>query len=427
MQKMVRNELGFFADCRRYGDVVSFYFGPVPCYIFYDPAAIEDVLLTRADLFIKDASTRLLSEVLGNGLLVSEGAFWRRQRKLSAPPLRRRQIANYADQMVAFACKMRESLADGQTVDLHAVMMQLTLEIVVKTLFDLDFGDGGREVTEAIGTAIDQLQASNRAYYRAMIGEIVPMTREFLAARAQLRRSVDALIERRRQQLGDDLLSRLLAARDDEGQPMAIEQLRDEAVTMFTAGHETTALALTFAFLLLSEHPDVAATLSDELDSVLAGERPTLESIGRLNYTEAVVLETMRLYPPAWAIGREALQDCEIAGYPIPKGAQLYFIQLHNHRDPRWFDDPERFFPGRWLDGLEQRLPRFVYFPFGGGARICIGNHFARMELILTLATLAQTLRFETKVHVDQIELQGRVTLRPKGPVMTTVRTRVPS
>lgn len=427
ISRMVGSELDFFADCRRYGDVVMFYFGPVPCYIFYQPSAIEEVLLTRADGFIKDASTRMLSEVLGNGLLVSEGDFWRRQRKLAAPPLRRGQIANYASQMVAFASKIQADLGDSSRVDIHAVMMQLTLEIVVKTLFDLDLGDGGEEITEAIGTAIEQLQASNRAYLRSMLGGVIPMTREFMQARDRLRGTVDAMIERRRQNLGDDLLSRLLAARDEDGKPMEIGQLRDEAVTMFSAGHETTALALTFAFILLAEHPGVYAQLVAELDNVLAGEPPTLETLPQLRYTEAVVLETMRLYPPAWAIGREALRDCEVAGVPIPKGAQLYFAQLHTQRDPRWFPHPETFDPGRWLDGLEQQLPRFAYFPFGGGARICIGNHFARMEAILVLATLAQNLRFEPEAKLRDIPLQGRVTLRPRGPVMATVRRRLPA
>ncbi|MGB1016889.1 MAG: cytochrome P450, partial [Nannocystaceae bacterium] len=420
---MVGNELGFFADCRRYGDVVSFYLGPVPCYVFYDPAVIEEVLLTRADLFIKDASTRILSEVLGNGLLVSEGDFWRRQRKLAAPPLRRRQIANYAEQMVAFAVSHRECAEHEAPVDLHHAMMQLTLEIVVKTLFDLDFGGDGQRVTQAIGTAIEQLQSSNRAYLRSMLGGVIPMSQPFQAARAQLRQSVDELIARRRDNLGDDLLSRLIAARDENGQPMAIEQVRDEAVTMFSAGHETTALALTFAWVLLAQHPQVLAQMCEELDRVLGENPPGFDTLGQLEFTEAVVLETLRLYPPAWAIGREPIEDCELAGYRIPKGAQLYFSQMHTQRDPRWFPEPERFNPARWLGGLEQRLPRFAYFPFGGGARVCIGNHFARMETILVLATLAQKLTYKP-INIENLELRGRVTLRPSGPVMATIHHR---
>ena len=247
-------------------------------------------------------------------------------------------------------------------------------------------------------------------------------------ARDELDEILYAIIRERRAQgsEGDDLLGRLLEATDEEGAQMTDQQLRDEVATLFLAGHETTALALSYALLFLARHPPARARLREEVDEVLGGRPATMADVPALRFTDAVIRESMRLYPPVYAIGREALEDCVIAGWVVPRGAQVLMPQWTVHRDPRWFSDPEAFLPERWLDGLADRLPRFAYFPFGGGARVCVGNHFATLEAILVLATLMQHL----DVRADpgfRLTLSPSVTLRPRRGVQLDLRRRPPS
>ncbi len=303
-------------------------------------------------------------------------------------------------------------------------MMGLALSIVAKTLFNSDVADESRNVAEAIEVIMAYFLKPNRLL---PFRELLPSreNREFRAAIRQVDDVIFGIIHRRRAEGTDpgDLLARLLAARDDEGSGMTDRQLRDECVTLFLAGHETTAQALTFAFYLLCQNAEVADRLAAELDAVLDGRPPAVADVPNLVYTQAVVRETMRLYPPAWAIGRQALEDFELGGYFVRKGTQFLISQWVLHRDPRWWEAPEQFRPERWNDAFSRQLPKGTYIPFGDGPRVCIGNHFALMEAVLLLATLAQTYRVAA-VPGETLSLSPSITLRPKAGTRMLIRAR---
>lgn len=410
-----------------YGPASAFWLGGFRTYLFTEPALIEEVLLDREGVFLKDAITHELEDLLGHGLLTSEGELWRRQRKLAAPALKRKQIEAYADWMVELTRREIAAWRDGTTIELHHAMMALTLKIVVKTLFNLEVEDEVGRIGAAIDDAMDVFHVHTNTPWR-FVPRAIPThyRRRFARAVAELDAMVFRLIEQRRRDPaeGDDLLSRLLAANDDDGEGMSDKQLRDEVITMFLAGHETTALAVTYTWYLLSLAPDSARHLFDEVDEVL-GDRPaTADDVGRLPYVRAVVQESMRLYPPAWIVGREASRDTIVGGWHVPRGTQVLTPQCVVHRDARWFDDPDTFRPERWLGGeLERSIPRFAYFPFGGGPRVCIGNHFAMMEAILMVATIAQHWDMENMMS-GPMETQPAVTLRPIVPVSMRLHAR---
>jgi cytochrome P450 len=423
--QIMRDPFGFVVRAARdHGDVVRFRFGPLVFYMLNHPDDIEHVLRGNHRNYIKDKGTRLLSGVLGEGLLTSEGETWRRQRRLAQPAFQLDQIQKYGAAMVAYTGHMLKDWRPGQTRDVHADMMALTLEIVARTLF----GASVVGQAERVGRAMDEVMqfwASPLAMFSWLHWLPTPANRRYRRATRELNAIIADTIARRRAggPEGDDLLSRLLTVRDEDGSQMTDRQLRDELVTLFLAGHETTALALSFCFYLLALHPEADARLAAELDDVLGGRPPTAADVPRLRYTEWVVKEAMRLYPPAPSIGREALADCEVAGYHIPKGAQISLVQWVVQRDPRWFDDPEAFRPERWDNDLARRLPRCAYFPFGDGPRICIGNHFAMMEAVLILAAVAQRYRL-TLAPGFTLELLPSITLRPKRGVRMVVHER---
>jgi cytochrome P450 len=407
----------------RWGDCSSFRAGPDVVVLLFDPEAMGEVLLDREGRFIKDKVTRDLSLLLGNGLLTSEGSPWRRQRKLIAPSLQRRQIASYADAMVLRTARYAETLKDGEVRDVHADMMALTLEIVVETLFGAELG----ATYESVGHAMDVVMTSFQELvqsWRRLLPKWAPLRAR--KRMAESRRTIDqvifAVIQKQREGRteGDDLLSRLLAAKDDEGSGMTDVQLRDEAITMFVAGHETTANALAFALMLLADHPDVAARARAEARLVLGERAATADDLPKLRFTDAVIKETLRLYPPAYMIGREATERCAVGKWQLEQGDQVLMAPWVLHRDPRWFDSPLEFRPDRWADGLAERLPRNVYFPFGGGARVCIGNHFAMMEAVLVLATVARRASF-ARVPGRDVALMPSITLRPRAGVSLRV------
>jgi cytochrome P450 len=413
-----RDPLTFFTKVvQKYGDFVPLRFGPVRTFALHHPDLIEQMLVTQYRNFTKGKVLRRNRTLFGNGLLVSEGEFWRRQRKLAQPAFHRDRIAAYGEVMVECAQEMLAGWKEGEQRDLHTEMMALTLEIVTRTLFSAS----SQEKTEIVGEALHQAQESVMERMKGLM--LLP---EWLPARAnrQMRRAVsqlDAIVygfirERREQpQNHQDLLSMLLQAQDeDDGSVMTDKQLRDEALTLYLAGHETTSIALTFAWYLLAQHPEAEARLQQELAEVLQGRPPTVEDRARLPFTEGVILETMRLFPPAWATARNALADCEIGGYHIPAKSLLITTQWVMHRDPRYFDDPEAFRPERWADDLIRRLPKHVYFPFGSGPRVCIGNTFALMEGILLLATIAPHFRFLPQPDYSP-QLQAAITLRPRN------------
>ncbi len=417
--------LGFLTRCaREYGDVVRLRLGASTYYALNHPAMVEEVLRAQSTRVIKDKLTRILSPIVGQGLLTSEGEFWRRQRKLAQPGFQREAIERYGEVMVDHALKLSDAWRDGQTRDIHEDMMGLTLAIVAKTLFDAEVSGEADDVGRSLEVMM-HYYLNPMKWFR--IRELLPTreNRNFRAAVKRVDEVVYGIIRRRRESRNDtgDLLAHLLAAQDDEGAGMTDTQLRDECVTLFLAGHETTALTLTYTFHLLARHPEAEARLAAELAETLNGRPPTAADVARLTYTNWVVRESLRLYPPAWAFGREVVEPFELAGYPIPKGTQLMMSQWVLHRDPRWFDDPDSFRPERWAGDLQRRLPRGAYIPFGGGQRVCIGNHFAHMEAVLILATLAQRHRLATIPGPD-LALIPAITLRPGAGTRMVVHTR---
>ena len=329
--------------------------------------------------------------------------------------------------MVGAIERARAGWRDGETRDVHADMMGVTLDIVAESLFGADVSAGASDIGHIIGDLMEQfgrmLGLSGRFQPPAWVP--TPANRRLRRTRRQLDALILGIIEARKRsgEARDDLLSLLIRARDEGGGQMTDAQVRDEAVILFLAGHETTALALTYALYLLATHPVAQARLADEVGRVLGGRSPGLADLDKLAVTEAVILESMRLYPPAWGIGRQAQAPVEITGYAFPKGAEFVLSPWVVHRDARIFEDPEAFKPERWENDLQRRLPRFAYFPFGGGPRVCIGNRFAMMEAKLVLAGAVQRFRFDP-IPETAINLFPSVTLRPRGGVRLRLAAR---
>jgi cytochrome P450 len=422
-----RDQLGFYVSCaREYGDVVAVRLGPRRALLVYHPDAIEGVLVTRSRDFVKSPAVRLLRKVLGGGLLVAEGDSWLRQRRLVQPAFHRQRLAGYGELMVDCTERRLAEWKDGQVVDVHAEMMALTQAIVTRTLFDADVSDEAQAVGQASHVLMEDFGIRLGSVLR--LPHWVPTPANLRSARAirRLDQVVYRIIAGRRRSAEDrgDLLSILLHAQDaDDGTRMTDRQVRDEVMTLFMAGHETTAVALSWTWYLLAQHPDVDARLAQELRTVLNGRRPTVGDLPRLPYTEMVVTESMRLYPPAYAIGREAARPSEVAGQPVRRGVIVIVPTWVVHRDARWFPAPEEFRPERWADDLARRLPRYAYFPFGGGPRQCVGSAFAMMEAVLVLATLARCFRLELAPD-QRVSPTPYVTLRPEPGVRMHLAVR---
>jgi cytochrome P450 len=409
--------LGFLTRiAREYGDCVSFRLGWKRAFLVSHPDLIESILVTDSRNYIKHYVLRLLRPTLGNGLLLSENDFWLRQRRLMQPAFHRERVAGYGGIMVSYAERMLTSWSDGDTRDMHTEMMRLTLEIVAKALFDADVAEEAPEVGDALDMGMQTFVRRWRSLYPVPLWIPTPTNLRVKRFVRRLDRIIYRFIEERRASGRErgDLLSMLLSARDaDDGSRMTDRQIRDEAMTLFLAGHETTANALAWTWYLLSQHPEVDAMLAGELQSVLGGRSPTVVDLPQLRYTEMVVMEAMRIYPPVYAFGREAVRECTLGNYRVPKGTTVVMSQWVMHRDRRYFENPGKFDPQRWADGLAKRLPRFVYFPFGGGPRVCIGNSFAMMEAILILATMVPKFRF-TLLPGHPVVPRTTVTLRPE-------------
>ncbi len=423
-----RDPLNFLArSAREYGDVVRLQFPGPPAYLLSNPEHIEQVLVKHNRNFVKDRVTKQMLGILGNGLLTSDGDFWRRQRRLAQPAFHRERIDNYAHTMVSYTERMLEGWRDGEERNVHHDMMRLTLEIAAKTLVDADITDDSEEVGAALTAIMARFSDQGNGVFLRMLPDSVPTPSNlrFRRANRKLEEFIYGIVEERRRSGRDtgDLLSMLLHARDEDGSRMGDEQLRDELMTIVMAGHETTAITLSWTFYLLGGHPAVEEKLCSELEAALNGRPPKVADLSRLPYLDAVLKESMRLYPPAWAIGREAVEDCEIGGFHVPAKTQLFISQWVVHRDPRFFEVPEAFVPERWETGLGNRNPKFAYFPFGGGPRLCIGQSFARMEAALVLATIAQ--KFGLKPLPGQIvSPQPSITLRPKYGIRATLQER---
>ncbi|HKO97664.1 MAG TPA: cytochrome P450 [Pyrinomonadaceae bacterium] len=427
MNEFNRDSLSFITRCRDYGDVVRMRFFYVTAYFLYNPDDIEYVLSSNAKNFIKSMSLRsnFFHRLLGNGLLTSEGDFWRRQRRLAQPAFHRQRIGAYGDVMVDFASRQMSSWRDGEVRDIHREMMRLTLEIVVKTLFNADVSGDADKVAHVLEKIVQPF--ASQATLKWILDNRLPTPahRRFNQAAREIDEIVYRIIAERRSSGSDegDLLSMLLAAHDEDGSQMTDRQLRDEVMTIFLAGHETVALTLSWVWYLLAKNPDAERQFHEEIDRVLNGRPPTVEDIPNLKYTEMIAKESMRLYPPAYGLGREAIEDCEIGGYLVPRGSQVFAFSWAMHRDPRYFDDPESFRPERWTEDFSNSLPKYAYFPFGGGPRICVGNYFAMMEAVLLLATIGQRFRFDLAPgHI--VDLMPAMSLRPKDGIRVAVGAR---
>lgn len=423
---------------KQYGDLVYFRLAHMHTYLLGHPDLIREVLVTQSNKFEKaPLDKRILGKFLGNGLLTSDGNFHRRQRRLAQPAFHSKRIQNYAEVMVEYANQIMAGWQDEAVVDVTEEMMHLTMLIVSKTLFDADAITGSAGTAESISSAMHDFQAiSNRDYQRGFsLPSWIPTADNRLRNRAsaQFSQVMDQIIAERRQtavngQVADtgDLLSMLMLSVDEDGEFMDDKQLRDEVATLFAAGHETTSNALSWTWYLLAQHPEIEAKLHAELDNVLAGRQPTLADLPNLPYTLQIIKESMRLYPPAWILnGRVALEDAEIGGYTIPKGSTAFVSPYVMHHLPQYFAEPETFKPERFTPEFEKSLPKFAYMPFGGGARVCIGNAFAMMEAQLILATVAQKYQLELATS-DPIQYKAQITLTAQNGIPMKVVEREP-
>ena len=414
-----RDALGLLEACAQQGDAVRMRFGLSQLVVLSHPGLIEQVLVAKQHAFRKGAGTRRLRSLLGAGLLTSDGDVWRRQRRLAQPAFHRPRVTAFSDVMVDYTRRMLDGWRYGETRDIHLDMMELTLQIACKTLFDADVSADltvVRDATAVVGSHFQSRLTS--LLFLLPDGFPTPGNLRYQAAVRALDHLVYRFISERRRDQNDrgDLLSMLLQAHDAEAPETRLNdrEVRDEVMTFLLAGHETTALALAWACYALDQHPQAAEQLRDELERELGGRPPGLQDLPRLRYLNAVVSETLRLYPPAYVIGRQPLEDVDIGGYPIPRTASLLMSPWVVQRDRRWFADPQAFCPERWLDGrLARELPHFAYFPFGGGQRQCIGATFAQLEINLVLATLLQRVRLALEPG-HPIEPLAVITLRPK-------------
>ena len=410
------------------GDVGSFHFGPLPLVIFNTSEYVHSIFVEHAFDFDKgEAIHNAFRPVIGNGIFTSEGAFHRQQRKLMAPSFQPRQIAGYADTMDKYSEQIQQGWRDGEIVDVSNKMTQLTMSIVGKVLFDANVFTEADELGAAMSTVLGHVTHTLSTLFPIPLSWPTPRNRHTRQAIAVLRGRIQKMIAERQASTEErnDLLSILLQAREEDGSRMSDEQICDESLTLFGAGHETTATALAWAWYLLATHPDIYRNMQQEVDSALQGAAPTYADLARLPYTLQVFKETMRLYPPAYGILRAALHDIEIDGYFIPKNGYVVVCPYTLHRRQDYFPEPEKFDPQRFTPENEKRLPRYAYMPFGAGPRICIGNHFAMMEGHLLLATLAQRVAFELVVGQQIVpDPNVNLTIRPKFGVKMIVRRR---
>jgi cytochrome P450 len=421
------DRLGCFTRwARDYGDFVPLRLGPRRGFLLSHPDYLREVLVSQQHNFIRPYPVRQSRTTFGDSMFITSGPRWLRQRHLAQPAFDHRHVNAYAQAMVDCTERMLARWRDGERRDIHQEMMALTLAVVGRTLFDADVEGDAQAVGQAMTVVLERFTA--RMDSALPLPERLP-TPGILRLRHAVRQ-IDTVIYRMIREVrdGDEddrhLLALLLRARDEDGNTMTDTDVRDEAMAFFLAGHETTALALTWTFYLLSQHPQAQAALDEELRAVLDGRPPTAADLPRLPYTGMVLRESMRLYPPAYAFARDSLADCEIGGWLVPGGSTVIMSQWVLHHDPRYWKQPERFDPDRWVGDLAARLPRFVYFPFGGGPHLCIGSGFATLEATLLLATIAQRFRLAL-VPDHPVVLQPLMTLRPRHGVRMSLHERV--
>ncbi len=443
---------------KTYGNIAHYKFLGTPIVFINDPEYIREILINQAASFVKERTVRRMKILLGEGLITSDDPIHMRQRKIAAPAFHRQRIAAYGDQIVACAAAQQKNWRPGQHIDIAAASMGLSLEIVARTLFDSEVTSDIRSINDEVNIIMD-LYNFIVAFPRieSFLHLPIPGIRKFRRSKTRLDAIVDRIIDQHRQAAAQgqpdkgDLLSMLLSSRDEDDTQhagMSNEQVRDEVLTIFLAGYETVANGLAWTWYLLSQNPEAEAKLHAELDVVLGSPAsqnsgcpisgpsdmgshtaprtrrlPTLADYPALRYTEQVFAESMRLYPPAWAMGRMSTRPVSLGPYRIPPGAHFFFSQYIMGRDPQYFPDPLRFDPDRFSPENKAARPKFTYFPFGGGSRQCIGESFAWMEGVFSIATIASRWRMSYLGAVPP-EVQAKITLRPKGPLMMQLTPR---
>jgi cytochrome P450 len=413
---------------REYGDIVSLPIAFQDRILLSHPDYVEQLLVIQQGNFHKSELTKRVTEgLLGQGLLISEGEFWRRQRRLAQPAFHRSRIHEYAATMLESAQAQIRPWHDGEERDVASEMMSLTLDVAVRTLFGTTLPAEAQQVGRAMTFLMRYQLRRQRSPVRIPENWPTPENRRAERERGFVDSLVYRIIEDRKSQPHanhrNDLLSMLMAAMDEDGSQMTPKQLRDETMTLFLAGHETTAQMLSWTWYMLGENPSAERRLHEELSSVLGGRPPEVSDLGRLRYLQAVMNEVLRMYPPAYILGRTSITPCQIGGYDFPAGSTMLCSQWVMHRDPRYFADPDEFRPERWLDGLANRLPAGAYFPFGDGPRRCIGQGFALLEAAIVIGTLAQRFRLRL-VPGHPVVPEPLVTLRPRNGIRMTLEAR---
>jgi cytochrome P450 len=428
LRQFHKDQLGFLTRCARdYGDVVRLRFLHLPTFLLSHPDNIEYVLATNSSNFVKPKSVRLPLQRLtfGKGLLSSEGKDWLVRRRQIQHPLQRESISQYAELIVAHTERMIAAWDGRQNRDLFADMRLLTLGIAADIFFGEELDSNNRDMALVLKSITDMFGS---------LGGLLGIFHHYLPTETNrtFRRHIKAMDriilriinQRRLNNSRNDVLSTLLRCRHVDGKPLSDKEIRDEVMTLFMAGHETSAIALAWTFYLLTQHPEVESRLFAELRSVLGTRAPGAVDLGDLKFTEMVIKESMRLYPPNRSVGREALKECEIGGYLIPRGAQLIMSQWVVHRDKRYFRNPEEFIPERWEEGRSKALPKYAYFPFGGGPRMCFGKSIALMEMSLILATVVQRFSIDL-LPGSLVKPRPAILLRPHGGVNVQLRSRL--
>jgi cytochrome P450 len=402
---------------REYGDIAYFRLNAQHMFLFSRPEYVQDILITNQRKFEKSRIMKRSKILLGEGLLTSEGDFHLRQRRLAQPAFHRERLISYSAAMVECAERAQSRWRDGETLDMHTEMTRLTLTVVARTLFSVDIESSAAEIGEVMTHVVKMFDMLVLPFSELLQRLPLPAMKRFEKARDFLDKTIYGFINERRAAGVDrgDLLSMLLLAQDEQGDHtgMTDQQVRDEVLTLFLAGHETTANALTWTWYLLSRYSDVEQRMRAELDQVLGERTPTFDDIANLRYTEMVLAESMRLYPPAWALTRLTVEPHTIGGVDLPVGSIAIVCPYILHRDPRFWSEPDRFDPERWTAEAKEKRPRLAYLPFGAGARICIGERFAWMEGILLLATMGRKWRMELDPG-QKVAISPQITLRPK-------------
>ncbi|OIK11467.1 cytochrome P450 [Bacillus sp. MUM 13] len=411
--------LGFLSSLpKEYGEAAKFRFGPFQnIYLVTNPELIKQVLVTKQKSFVKSRDFKALKPVLGEGLLTSEKDFHMRQRRLIQPAFKKSHISSYGQDMIDITRDYLSSWEDGQKRNITQDMMGITLGIITKTMFSMTFKEGYAAIGKPLESAMRSAIKRMRAIIKLPLWIPVKKNREYRRAINKLDTVLYDIISRRREQTErhDDMLDILMDAKDaKDGMGMSDEQVRDELMTIFLAGHETTANALSWALYLLSQHPETEQKLFQEIDSVIGDRPPAPDDFMKLSYTQNIIWEAMRLFPPSYVTGREAEEDVEIGGYRFKKGDTILVSQYVMHRHPKYFEQADSFIPERFENNYLKTLPPYAYFPFGGGARVCIGNHFAVMEAVLVLACIAQRYRLRLAPGHHEVRPYPSITMRPR-------------